>query len=358
MATLVYVASTETFVGKTAVCMGLLNRMRQDGFNFGYMKPVSVSAMHTSEQKLDEDASLVRETLGLETPTEQMAPVLITHSVVDAILSGQAPSFVPTIRDAYRAISHGKEVVVMEGTNTWVEGALVDLTADQVVNMFDAPVLLVCRYESMYTVDTILSVQRNLSNRVVGVLINQVEKPELATVKNRIVPFLESRNIAVMGLLPREPFLASVPVGDLADSLGGQFIGSPEWRDKIVESLMVGAMGAQAGLSYFRRQANKAVITGGDRVDLQLVSLETSTNALILTGNIRPALSVLRRAEEREVPIIVVPGDTLGTVERAEQLFGRIRFRQHAKLQQLMMLMDQHFDYKRLYDTLGLKTKG
>ena len=42
MATL-YVASTETFVGKSATCVGLIDRARRDGFSVGYMKPVSVS---------------------------------------------------------------------------------------------------------------------------------------------------------------------------------------------------------------------------------------------------------------------------------------------------------------------------
>jgi dethiobiotin synthetase len=49
MATL-YVASTETFVGKSAVCIGLLRRMQRDGFNVGYMKPVSVSVAGIPEK--------------------------------------------------------------------------------------------------------------------------------------------------------------------------------------------------------------------------------------------------------------------------------------------------------------------
>ncbi len=354
MATLLYVASTETFVGKSAVCLALLTRMRHDGFKIGYMKPVSVSAMHTSETTHDEDAVLVRETLGLETPTDKMSPVLITPRVVDSIMDGQSPSYLNALQEAYRAVSHGKEIVVMEGPNRWVEGALLELAADQVVATFNAPVLMVVRYQSYLTIDNIVTVQRYLANRVLGVLINQVEAPHVPFVQERVAPFLESRGIMVLGVLPQDQFLASVTVGELQELLGGQFIGSPDWRNKMVESLMIGAMGTQAGLSFFRRRANKAVITGGDRPDLQLVALETSTNALILTGNIRPSHSVLTRAEEREVPIIVVPDDTLTTVERAEQLFGRVRFHQHAKLQHFSQLMDKHFNYQRLYQTLGL----
>ena len=100
----------------------------------------------------------------------------------------------------------------------------------------------------------------------------------------------------------------------------------------LVEHLLIGAMGADAALSHFRRRTNKAVFTGGDRVDLQLAALETSTSALVLTGNIRPAASVIDRAEDRQVPIILVTDDTLTTVERAEGIFGHIRFKQEAKI--------------------------
>jgi BioD-like phosphotransacetylase family protein len=117
---------------------------------------------------------------------------------------------------------------------------------------------------------------------------------------------------------------------------------------------MIGAMGADASLSFFRRRANKAVITGGDRSDLQLAALETSTAALVLTGNFRPSPQVIDRAEERSVPLILVPDDTLTTVDRAERLFGRVRFHQEPKLQRFAELMDAHFNFARLYEAMGL----
>ena len=71
MATLLYVASTETFVGKSAVCLALLSHLRKDGFKVGYMKPVSVSAMHTADTTTDEDATLIKQKLGLDEPVEK-----------------------------------------------------------------------------------------------------------------------------------------------------------------------------------------------------------------------------------------------------------------------------------------------
>jgi hypothetical protein len=143
-------------------------------------------------------------------------------------------------------------------------------------------------------------------------------------------------------------------VRDLIDHLDGQLIGQPEWCSKMVESLMIGSMGSDMALSFLRRRANKAVIIGGDRIDFQLVALETSVNLLILTGNIRPSMQVLGRAEEREVPILVVPEDTLSAVEKAEQLFGHVPFNQPEKLERFTTLMDEHFNYGRLYHHLGL----
>lgn len=353
MATL-YVASTETFVGKSAVCLTLLRRMQRDGLRVGYMKPVSVSTAHTPDSVLDEDAAFIRAAIGLEAPLEQVAPVLITPGVVAAILRGQSGNYARTLRDAYLGVSRDTDAVVLEGTNTWSEGALVDLTADQVTDMLQAPGLLVTRYGSTLNVDTVLSVQRYVGERLLGVLINQVDEPQLEFVQSRVAPFLEGRGIPVFGLLPRDPALAGISVEELLEQLGGQLIGNRDWCRRTVESLMIGAMGADASLAFFRRRDNKAVITGGDRSDLQLAALETSTAALVLTGNIRPEPRVLDRAEECQVPLILVPDDTLSTVDRAERLFGRVRFHKGAKLERFAALMDAHFDYGRLYEALGM----
>jgi BioD-like phosphotransacetylase family protein len=355
MATL-YVASTETFVGKSATCVGLLDRARRDGFSIAYMKPVSVSVTRTEESAHDEDAAFIRSHFGLTDPLDRVAPVLVTQSAVEQILRGQGADYARRLREANIAISRDKDFVVLEGANTWAEGALVDLSADQVSDMLEAPVLLVMRYRSLLSLDAVLAVQRYLGDRLIGVLLNQVEEPKLDYVRSRVMPFLEARGVPVFATLPEDAQLAGVTVADLHANLGGQLIGSAAWTDRLVEHMLIGALGAEAALSHFRRRPNKAVITGGDRADLQLAALETSTSVLVLTGNIRPAAHVVDRAEDRHVPIIVVPDDTAATVERAEQVFGQIRFKQQAKITRFTALLDQHFDFTRLYDQLGLVT--
>jgi BioD-like phosphotransacetylase family protein len=355
MATL-YVASIETFVGKSAVCLGLLDRARRDGFTIGYMKPVSVAVTRAEDIVLDDDAVFIRQHFNLADPVDRIAPVLVTPSVIERIMRRQEPDFSRRLREAYVAISRGKDFVVLEGANHWAEGSIVELSADHVTEMIQAPVLLITRYRDISALDPILAVQRYVGDRLLGVLLNQIEEPQLDFVRGRVVPFLEQRGIPVLGAIAQEPRLAGVTVGELLEYLGGQLIGSHTWLGKLVEHLMIGAMGAAGALAHFRRRDNKAVFTGGDRTDIQLTALETSTSVLVLTGNVRPSSAVIDRAEEREVPIILVADDTLTTVERAERIFGHIRFKQAAKIERFTALLDQHFDFARLYDELGMVT--
>lgn len=349
-----YIASTETFVGKSAVSIGLLQRMHNDGFQVGYMKSVSVSALPGDVATIQEDIETLRQMIKLDAPPEQIAPVLITPSVIESVMQGKAPAFTEQLLKAHEAMSQGRDVTVVEGSNTWAEGAIVGLTSMRVIELLQASSLLVSRYRSLHSVDVLLSVKRFLGDSLTGVLFNQVDPDHVDYVRHRVMPYLESEGIPVMGILPQDRVLASVTVNELLEHLGGQLIGDRAWCDRSVEALLVGSMGTQSALSHFRRQRNKAVITGGDRVDLQLTALETSTSVLVLTGNISPSIRVMVQAEDRQVPIIVVPGDTLETVERADKLFGHVPFHEQAKLERFTKLMNEHFDFVRLYNTLQL----
>ena len=114
-------------------------------------------------------------------------------------------------------------------------------------------------------------------------------------------------------------------MAEIVDALGGTVLSAEDHLDDRVETFMVGAMGQDKALRFFRRKARKAVITGGDRADVQLAALETNTSALVLTGNFPPSSIVLARAEELGVPMVLVDMDTLTAVEHMEQLLGRVR---------------------------------
>ncbi|MCD6288991.1 MAG: AAA family ATPase, partial [Anaerolineae bacterium] len=55
-----YVTSTETFSGKSAVCVGLGLRFRKDGLRVGYMKPVNVAARPGPAGPEDDDVAFIK----------------------------------------------------------------------------------------------------------------------------------------------------------------------------------------------------------------------------------------------------------------------------------------------------------
>jgi BioD-like phosphotransacetylase family protein len=114
-------------------------------------------------------------------------------------------------------------------------------------------------------------------------------------------------------------------------------------------------MTADTALHRFREQANKAVITGGDRTDIQLAALETSTTCLILTGNLHPSPLIVKQAESLGVAVLLVRDNTMETVEAIERVFGKSRLGQEAKLVEFEELFDAHVDFDRLCAVIGIK---
>ncbi len=197
-----------------------------------------------------------------------------------------------------------------------------------------------------------------LGDRLLGVLINDVPINQLETVSASMVPFLEKRGISVFGVLPSSDLLRSVSVAELVHQLKAEVLCRPDRLDLMVESLTIGAMNVNSALKYFRARRNMAVVTGGDRTDLQLAALETSTQCLILTGHIPPTKEILSRAEDLEIPILSVDLDTLSTVEIVDRAFGQVRLHEPIKFQCICQMIEDYFDSDRFLGSLGLEPAG
>jgi hypothetical protein len=86
-----------------------------------------------------------------------------------------------------------------------------------------------------------------------------------------------------------------------------------------------------------------------------LAALETSTQCLILTGQLPPQHFILSRAEDLEIPILSVDLDTLTTVGIIDRAFGQVRLHEPIKIECIRQMMAEHFDIDRLMGTLGLE---
>jgi BioD-like phosphotransacetylase family protein len=352
-----YITSTTPNAGKSALCAGLGKRFQEQGYTIGYMRPVMTSKAYIAECVVDEEAELMRQTLGLKDPADLIWPVCLDPATVEAVLRGNGENYSKKIMDAFVQVAKGKYIMLLEGGSRCSQGLGAGVSADRIANMLQAQVLVVAKYNgsTVLVVDDLLADKERLGDRMIGAVLNAVQPGKLEFVEKLVVPFLEKHNIPVYATLPLDRVFTSVTVGELAQALQGEIICRPDLADELVENLMVGAMGVESALTYFRRKLNKAVITGADRPDIQLTAMETSTKCLILTGNVRPNPLIISRAEDAGVVIILVEYDTMTTVQMAEAAFGRTSFHQPQKIERFERILEEKFDFARLLKVLNLK---
>jgi predicted transcriptional regulator len=90
------------------------------------------------------------------------------------------------------------------------------------------------------------------------------------------------------------------------------------------------------------------------RLARQLAALETSTSAIILTGNLKPSPLILDQAEKLGVPILLVETNTMETVEKIEQSMGKTRLGQTEKLETFQHLMEENIQLDSIYEVLEI----
>jgi len=351
-----YISSIETFSGKTAVCLALGKYLQSKGHKVGYLKPVSTQPWQTGAELADEDAGFVKTVLGLEEPAAELAPVIITHEMLVETLKGESKrDLAQEVKTAFDKAARGKDVLLLEGGSSLREGYSVYLPTPEIAGMLGAQAVVVVKYRGPRRVmDDALTARFRLGDVLLGIIINNVPQEAMDFVENVAQPNLESRDIPVFGVLPQEKSLAAISVGELVETLGAEVLTGEDKSEELVETLTVGAMSADSALKRFRRQQNKAVITGGDRTDIQLAALETSTTCLILTGNLHPSPLVLQLANDVGVAVLLVPGSTMETVEAIEEVFGKTRLGFEAKFSRFRALMDEHVDFERIREMAGL----
>ncbi|MGB6301618.1 MAG: phosphotransacetylase family protein, partial [Rivularia sp. (in: cyanobacteria)] len=308
------IGSTEASSGKSATILGLSNQLHQTGQNIAYGKPLGKSLRESEGSLIEKDVEFITTSLNLG--PNQVAPTLVglNETTLQQRLSGKdTTDYRKSLVNEYLQENLG-DLVLLEGPGNLSEGHLFDLSLMQVAEALDAGVILVFRYKSLLSIETLLSVKQLVGERLIGVVINHVPAEHLQAVNNTMRPFLEQQNIPVLGILPQSNLLRSITVRELVNQLNAQVLCRGDRLNLLVESLAIGAMNVNAAVKYFRKRQNMAVVTGGDRVEIQQAALETSTQCLILTGQLPPPSFILSRAEELEIPILSVDLDTLSTV--------------------------------------------
>ncbi len=352
----VYICSVDIFSGKSTLCLGLALRLKEEGYKVGYFKPIGWEADRGPKgEMVDEDARLMRDALELKLPLETINPIVFNTRFLEESSKIYSDYYEKRILQAYEEASKSADIMILEGSNTLGIGAFAYVDPISVAKKLQSHLVLVSRAEGDAEVDQAIRECEAIKASgvpLVGVVLNAIPKPIVERIRWFAIPILRKHEINILGIVPEVTLLKAPSVREIHEKIGGTILTCEDRLDRPVEDFLVGAMTPEAALTYFRRSVNKAVITGGDRSDIQLAALQTSMSMLILTGNLYPDVRVVARAETHGVPILLVPYDTYTTVMRITKVTGRIKSTDTEKIKLAKGLVEDYVDWRAILKAL------
>ncbi len=351
----IFIASVSPFSGKNLVCLGLGLKFKKDGYKVGYFKPVGFSPVVVENVLTDEDAVFLSGALDVDNPLQSVCPVVVTDDLLQRLTSGEELDIRRKTMTAFNQAAKEKDIMIARGLGRLSGGTCLKFSELDFIRESNARVIFVDKSQShIETLDGFMYASKMLGNQMLGVVFNMVSSSKLNYTREILIPFLKKNGISTLGVIQKDPILSAVPIREIVSVLNGKVLCCEDRVDGLIEHFMIGAMNVESALSYFRKVTNKAVITGGDRSDIQLAALETPTKCLILTGELYPNASILGRAQEVGVPIIVVRADTASALEVCENLSGYVSMHDKSKIQRAAEVVEREIDFKTIYAQLGL----
>jgi BioD-like phosphotransacetylase family protein len=337
--------------GKTATALGVGMKLKKEGLKVSYFKPIGFRK--GTVKKDDDDVTLMREVLELPLSCNTISPVTVNDQYLTAHFIKEFPKLIPQITEAFDKCREGYDLVLIDGSIEPFVGACKGLDDFSLAGSLGAAVLPVIRADNDFQLDEnllYLDIWSAQNTEVIGCIFNNVNQAQWNKSSSLYRSAVEEKGYPVLGVIPRRLEISSPTVAEFYDALHGELLAAPDNLNRLVEEVVIGTMTIESALGYLRRAPNKALITGGDRSDMALTALETSTSVIIFTGGLYPDVRVLSKAEEKGVPVILVHEDTYSTVENLQSVYRSIHPQNKEAIAIVQANMEEHVDWKPIFD--------
>jgi uncharacterized protein len=334
------IASTRKSAGKTGLAMGLAQVVDK---TMGYIKPLGDRLLYRKKRLWDLDASVLISVLGNKAAAEELT-IGFEQAKLRYMYNEQ--QVLERLDELVQANSTGAEHLLIEGGSTLAHGTSVHLDPFSVARHVGGKVILVAGGGEDAIVDDIAYVKRYVDTQGVelaGVVANQVVDPDDFAYTH--LDELKKHGIKVLGVIPRKKELSRVSMKFIADCLFARVMAAEGNLEQPVHHLFVGAMSADSIMRdpLFQKK-NKLFITSGDRSDLILAALESSTAGIVLSNNILPPPHIVSRAAERNVPLLLVPSDTFQVAKQLDDMEPLVTRDDPDKIAMWAELVREHVD--------------
>ncbi len=321
-----YITGTARRSGKSALSLGIMDRLTAAGGNAAYFRPIITDA---------EDRVLQLMLTRYGTEMDHSAHYgLLARDAHRLLADGKKNEVIKTVLDHFRELAQQHRNILCEGTDfsKSLPGADLDFNLELANHLGCQVVVVIDGYQrdEEQLLEDLQSLQETLvehHSQVFAIFINRVDHALSEAARDRLKASVQ--NDVGIYLLKHQPVLDMPTVSDVARTLGArQLVGTPTSLEREVSHYLVAAMELPHFLDHLTN--GSLVITPGDRNDLILGSLLADTSSrypqiagLLLTGGLRPAAEVMKLVEglgTRNLPILLVDQDTFDTATAVDQV--------------------------------------
>lgn len=336
----VVIGSMRKSAGKTSIIVGIAGALKK---KMAYLKPFGERLLYRKKRLWDYDSALITHIFGLQEDPVDMS-IGFDHSKLRYMYDEKGIQ--QKLRETMAHIGDDKEILFIEGGKDLTYGVSIYLDTLSLARYTGSKLFIVVSGEEDAILDEILFLKKHVDLAGVhlgGIIVNKVQN--LDEFKNTHLPVINKMGVQVIGVIPYQSELTCFSVYYLADRLFAKVITGEGGLKRVVKNIIIGAWSANVFLQnpIFKKE-NKLVITGGDRTDMILASLESDTSGIILTNNILPPSNIISKATERNIPLLMVFSDTYQTAKQIENLEPLLTKDDTDKVELLKELCRKHVD--------------
>ena len=357
----VFIAATRQNDGKTTTSLGLIAALQAHFKGIGYIKPVGQRFVEIEEQKIDEDTILMDAVYRLNCPLVDMSPIAVEPAFTRKYLqSANNEELVKRIQDAFNRVAWEKDFVLCEGSGHAGVGSVFDLSNAQVARTLGCKVIIVTQGGIGRPIDEVCLNQALFEKEgveIIGVIVNKVTEDKIPEITQFVRRGLKRKGLELLGVLPHEKLLSNPTIDLIRDELRAELLNPPVPLNALVNDVVVGAMGAQNAIQFFK--PGVLLITPGDREDIVLAactSIEAATQenmaGIVLTGGLRPGSSVLKLIQSMPIPVLLAQADSYKVASKVHNLTVKTRPNDAAKISLIRDLVARHVNVKKIIQSL------
>jgi BioD-like phosphotransacetylase family protein len=297
----------------------------------------------------------------LNCPLVDMSPIAVEPDFTRKYLeSSNNDALVRKIKKAFDRVAWEKDFVLCEGSGHAGVGSVFDLSNAQVAKILKAKVIIVSQGGIGKPIDEVALNQALFEKEgveIIGVILNKVLGEKLDYIADFARRGLKRKGLELLGVIPHQRILSNPTVESIRDELHAELLNESGDLRSLVNDVIVGAMGAQNAISFFRRGV--LLITPGDREDIVLAactSLDGQDDekmvGIVLTGNLRPTPSVLKVIRAMPIPVLLAAQDSYEVAAKVHDLTVKTRPSDAEKISLIRDLVAENVNVPKILDAL------